>query len=506
MAFQKSKNVWMVLGVASVAIAVVVVSIALGVTLTRSNDQHGSNNQNSTSTSHLLRCPMEEGSSPLFSVTDLVHPEAFELDISPAGTLCTLVRIFNPQNDGLRENIFLQPIGRSYSNRTWDRVRGKFTTETSFVCHDNDSKCTIDLNQLEAKAGGGAYQLTTFYDPFQCTTKDVIARFLEQATFGPTTASINYMYTQLGEDNKKDALKHSLVLAQWIQDQQNVAVTPIMSHRAVYRRHLNARFEEAGPVGRVSLPCEKGARFRRFTFSEKDVDKTLTLVTTINNGIQSWQVDGTTRTAFGVSPLQYPAGTSNVPCTLDGDCSLRPCVLPPCPAAAFCVESFCQLVEPNSTKADNNMDKDGAIMEQSSWPDGDYRIYRICKVTFDKWDGSSMVQIQNSDLNKTCVDLVVKASDGFYYSNPPIEIHEDGANDDDGLLLTIPVASAQTINREYAALQSALIADGINNPADPEIILTAALTDAICAEFSTGVKPESAVIAEWSKYMTHLFF
>lgn len=452
---------------AVMAAATIALSIALGVTLAQNRSPKESSSQGSATTggspgvdsgrpgsvdpgfgdtnrattidvdlsASILSCPLQEASSQPFSVTDLANPAAVELSLSSEGMLCTLVRIYNPSDDGLRENTFLQPIGRSYSNHPWEVTRGKFIAETSFSCRD--MSCTIDLNKIEAVEGGGTYQLTTFYEPSQYTKRDVIARFLEQAGFGASQAEIDAL--DAAEPGSVDALRQSSgALAKWVQDQQDVSKTPIMSHRAIYRQHLNARFEVPGPLGRTSLPCEAGARYRRFTFTEKDVGKKTTLTT--EGGKKLFAVDGKVRTAF-TPPLFYL----------------------------------------------NN-----EVVEELWWPDGDN--YRICDVDFNQYEGLSLVKLKHPDFGP-CIELVVQATDGFHYSNPPIQVHA-GSND---VMLTIPPGSAQPIDAEYAAKQAALTAGVVNSPETPEIILTSDLTEAICADLNSYGGVEKAVVVDWSK-------
>lgn len=90
--------------------------------------------------------------------------------------------------------------------------------------------------------------------------KDEIARFLEQATFGPTLSDIDSFDSE------------STSFANWIQQQQE---SPIESHRAFYRTHLNARFDVPSNQGLPTLACDEGTRYRRAAFSSRDYRKTL---------------------------------------------------------------------------------------------------------------------------------------------------------------------------------------------------------------------------------------
>jgi hypothetical protein len=41
---------------------------------------------------------------------------------------------------------------------------------------------------------------------------------------------------------------------------------------------MNARYEVASPVGAVTHACQKGTRYRKYTFSAKDREKIVTIV------------------------------------------------------------------------------------------------------------------------------------------------------------------------------------------------------------------------------------
>jgi hypothetical protein len=114
--------------------------------------------------------------------------------------LCTLVQISPDGNN-------IKPVGRSYAGYDWEASSGEFST---LVWSCSGSSCVVDLPSLP---DGAVYQLTSF----DCTCilfvagPDEVARFLEQATFGPTRADIN----------KFDVSNLPQAFANWIKDQQN---------------------------------------------------------------------------------------------------------------------------------------------------------------------------------------------------------------------------------------------------------------------------------------------
>ena len=188
-------------------------------------------------------CPSEAGSIDIF--TDGV----VEISNSNGNMLCTLIEI---TPDG-----YLKPVGRSYDALDWESSAGDFAV-IDFECFSGP--CTVDLPILHT---GARYQLTSFDTP-PYSASDETARFLEQATFGPTLADIASF----------DTSNLQLSFANWIKAHQTTV--PLTSHREYFRRRLNARFEVATPLGAVTHPsCQKGTRYRRFAFSAKDLDKIL---------------------------------------------------------------------------------------------------------------------------------------------------------------------------------------------------------------------------------------
>eukprot|EP00931_Biecheleriopsis_adriatica_P030525 TRINITY_DN1799_c0_g1_i2.p1 TRINITY_DN1799_c0_g1~~TRINITY_DN1799_c0_g1_i2.p1 ORF type:complete len:1902 (+),score=314.24 TRINITY_DN1799_c0_g1_i2:62-5767(+) len=88
------------------------------------------------------------------------------------------------------------------------------------------------------------------------------ARFLLQATFGPTREGLEH----LGK----------MTYTEWIQEQ---IALPLESHREYYRSRVNPHFEETrmSSVAGYSMrsPCSKGARWNGFAFVLRDVGKSI---------------------------------------------------------------------------------------------------------------------------------------------------------------------------------------------------------------------------------------
>eukprot|EP00934_Nitzschia_sp_Nitz4_P007090 Nitzschia sp. Nitz4//scaffold25_size161228//48616//54500//NITZ4_002422-RA/size161228-snap-gene-0.22-mRNA-1//-1//CDS//3329544562//7080//frame0 len=171
------------------------------------------------------------------------------------GTLCTLVEV---SADGQ----FITPIARSYDGKSWEATGGKFADTLNFKC--TGTSCII---RLQAPSDGVTYHLSSFDGP-DYSDRDLVARFLEQASFGPSRSDIDDFLASFGNPTANG-------FANWVKNQQDEDLHPILSHRAIYRQHLNAGAPINNPVGPVTQPCQEGTRYRRAAFTQKDYKETV---------------------------------------------------------------------------------------------------------------------------------------------------------------------------------------------------------------------------------------
>ena len=168
---------------------------------------------------------------------------------NPDGLLCTLFEVTTSDPDITPVYEYYVPVGRSYDGRDWETVAGQHSTLV-YTC--SSGSCTVTLPDVsEAKYYMSGYKYTL-------TGPQSWARFMEKATFGPTTQSI----ADQNGDFTTDAM------ASWISQQGQ---TPLSSHREYFRRHLNPRSLEVYKYG-TSGPhaCETGSYWRKFAFTRKD--------------------------------------------------------------------------------------------------------------------------------------------------------------------------------------------------------------------------------------------
>lgn len=199
--------------------------------------------------------------------------------------LCTLVQL---APDGKS----FKPVARSYEVNDWEASAGDFS-HISFDC-SSAGVCSV---ALPPASDGAVYQLTSFDMPSQYSLDDRTerARFLEQATFGPTRAAIASL---------------SGNFAEWIKTQQDVV--PLTSHRAMYRRYLNARQGVATPQGAVVNPCHTGARYRRYAFSYSDRNGYMTIETVPGfNNKRMLKVNGFVRTVVD-GPVHFRQNANTI--------------------------------------------------------------------------------------------------------------------------------------------------------------------------------------------------
>ena len=185
-------------------------------------------------------------------------------------------------------------MGRSYDGRKWEATSGAFS---SLLWTCNEISCDVILPTLPDQS---MYQLISLDTTAAAKhgSKDEIARFLEQATFGPTLEAIDRMH---GHPNA------AIAFAKWIQEQQDEV--PLTSHREVFRKRMNARTDTASFSFGVTHPCQNGTRYRRYAFSVKDWEKYMDIETVGNKKIL--KIDGFVRTVVN-GPIYNPWDPSSV--------------------------------------------------------------------------------------------------------------------------------------------------------------------------------------------------
>ena len=191
--------------------------------------------------------------------------------LSRSFQLCTLVQV------DVNRTRFV-PVGRSYENNAWEPyMTNLLVVPPTFSC--DPVTCQVKLPPL---LPGHSYELVGYH--YTVPKRDEIARFLEQATFGPTRNALDQFPSSFGH---------------WIKDQQDVV--PPSLHREFYRARLNARIDVPSTIGLPTQPCDGGARYRRFAFTE--LDQEIDIRTDSATGRKVLYVDNQARTVLETKKL-----------------------------------------------------------------------------------------------------------------------------------------------------------------------------------------------------------
>jgi len=167
---------------------------------------------------------------------------------------------------------FVVPIARSYNDHGWEKEPGGIVEDKM---HDLDwncyfEACEIDLPGLDP---GRQYKLSSseassrYTDPALNANDNIVARFLESATFGPTQADIDIIN---GVSGTRRRLAVEDNINSWIVNQMDETITPATSHREYWRARANPRWPVPEEVGRAGNPCKAGSRWRKYAFTGKD--------------------------------------------------------------------------------------------------------------------------------------------------------------------------------------------------------------------------------------------
>ena len=185
----------------------------------------------SASAAYHFTCP-DVGTSETIPASDIVQAASSSAggitidNTSASGNLCTLTL----QDADTSNAVPLQiPVARSFDGYDWEVTAGPLSQILpSPTC--SASVCTF--RDLPLPAQNKAYALTSYSHSSPGTGPEVdAARFLEQATFGPTQETIDSLVasssSSTGEDKYMNWVKHQI---------ENV---PMSSHREHYRRRAN---------------------------------------------------------------------------------------------------------------------------------------------------------------------------------------------------------------------------------------------------------------------------
>ena len=155
--------------------------------------------------------------------------------LSPNCTLCMLVRITTLTGNLSSLNMQdwnMVPVSRSYLNFPWENVAGPYVDTLKITC--GAANCTLNIPHLSGVTSPAHYVLLATNR--QVSTKEKVARFLEQVTFGPTLDDINKF-------NTSNSL--NIQFATWVKQQMDSSVVPATSHREYFRARVDNQMFKA---------------------------------------------------------------------------------------------------------------------------------------------------------------------------------------------------------------------------------------------------------------------
>ena len=179
-------------------------------------------------------------------ITDTSLPIAFaKADVR---TLTTLTRVTVISDGNVTTETTVIPIARSYNGNDWEKEPGRIVEDTMYdrdwYCYS--AACEFDLPVL---ALNDQYKLHTYEASEQYTNSslnardNVIARFLESATYGTTKAGINTI-KGISTNSNRRRLAEDDQITSWVADQMNATITPPTSHREYWRTRANPRVRD----------------------------------------------------------------------------------------------------------------------------------------------------------------------------------------------------------------------------------------------------------------------
>jgi len=157
------------------------------------------------------------------------------------------------------------PLARSYNGNDWEVAAGDVAIATfkhGFLCYSQG--CQINLPALDP---GVRYHLTAYTHSLK--RKDEMARFLETATFGMTSAEVEQLKSSaqtLGGNNGNFE-----AIVDWFAFQSDKQSISLTGHRKFWRERISPRISTATTNGSPDHPCDQYSRWRRFTFVRNDV-------------------------------------------------------------------------------------------------------------------------------------------------------------------------------------------------------------------------------------------
>ena len=163
------------------------------------------------------------------------------------------------------------------------------------------TSCTIVI------PASGSYRVDSFDEAdAEPSPERLAARFLMQASFGPTRESVQNL-TADAKQRMPDKI------ASWIEEQMQL---PATLHREYWRLRASPRVWPSAFAGGIRSICEPGSRFHEFAFTQEDVSKVIEVALDEAAHVYSLSIEGTVRAE--VSTFNVPESVAPyVVCTVE---------------------------------------------------------------------------------------------------------------------------------------------------------------------------------------------
>ena len=217
--------------------------------------------------------------------------------LSSSCTLCMLLRISSLT--GNLSSLTMQdwnmvPVARSYLNNAWENVAGPYVDKLQIKCLK--SNCTLTIPHLAGVSRPVHFALLATNR--QVSTKEKVARFLEQVTFGPTLEDVNKFNTTMSLNSQ---------FVSWVQRQMDPSIIVPTYHRQYFRERVD-NFLYLGMSNRPRNPCQIDSRWTKHSFYQQDYQSIIT-VTMMNTTSYLFSIGGIPRTVVRSFQGKFDNGT-----------------------------------------------------------------------------------------------------------------------------------------------------------------------------------------------------
>jgi hypothetical protein len=227
--------------------------------------------------------------------TILLSPLTSSSDAA-SGRMCILSRWSQSQFKQSQGQGHYHPLGRSIpnvNNGEWIKPPGRPARELDYTCGiASNSGSEFDAGEYLCQVTlpwtriiHADYTSTNIFAPYYMTyyerslsVRSEISRFLQASTFGPTPQDLDSLeaaHAVIMAEGVSSAKAMEMLQVEWVESQMDpstFSTGSFSSLRRYWRRRVNARAFEVYRIGESGpAPCEVNSRWRKFVFTNYDV-------------------------------------------------------------------------------------------------------------------------------------------------------------------------------------------------------------------------------------------